>query len=155
MRSDGCGNVWFANVQHRIGLYMWCLHNILSCFCWQILEYVHANRTEYSTQLYGMSPSLVMNKMLADMLLCRLFYILECKMQCVPARHWWKMLYQHSCSHTKRKYTLPHAECEPPMFKISKVTVWTVIFMATFKGTVHLYNDINFETPTEVLCILS
>jgi len=67
-----------------------------------------------------MSPSLVVNKMLADMLLCRPFYILECKMQCVPARHWWKMLYQHSGSHTNRKYMLSHAECEPPMFKISQ-----------------------------------
>lgn len=135
---------------------MWCLHNILLCFYCHILEYVHVNRMEYSTQLYCMSPSLVVNKMLADMLLCRPFYILECKMQCVPARHGGK------CCTSTQGVTQTGSICyhmlsvnHPCSKLVSKITVWTVIFMVTFKSTVHLYNNTNFETLTEVLCILS
>jgi hypothetical protein len=89
-------------------------------FYCRIFEYVHVNGTEHHTQLYGMLPNPVMIKMLADMLLCRLLHILECKIKHVPARHLWKMLHQLASSHTKRKYTLSQAEFEPPVYKISQ-----------------------------------
>lgn len=124
---------------------MWCLHNILLCFYCQILEYVHVNRTEYSTQLYGMSPCLVMNKCwLTCYVDCFIFWSAKCSVyqpdiggKCCTSI---QVITQKGSIH-HHMLSVNH----PCSKLVSKITVWTLIFMATFENTVHLYNDINFE----------